>query len=39
MPGVRLEEVAAAAQTIPHNVVTMFGSGIAPAYSDATVSY
>jgi alanine racemase len=38
-PGVRLEEVAAAAQTIPHNVVTMFGSGIAPAYSDAAVSY
>jgi alanine racemase len=39
MPGVRLEEVAAAAQMIPHNVVTMFGSGIAPAYSDAAVSY
>lgn len=27
IPGVRLDEVAAAAQTIPHNVVTMFGSG------------
>jgi alanine racemase len=32
--GVRLEEVAAAAQTIPHNVVTMFGSGIAAQYAD-----
>ena len=39
MPGVRLEEVAAAAQTIPHNVVTMFGSGIAAAYSEAAVPY
>jgi alanine racemase len=33
--GVRLEEVAAAAQTIPHNIVTMFGSGIAAQYADA----
>jgi len=39
VPGVRLEEVAAAAQTIPHNVVTMFGSGIVAAYSDAAVTY
>lgn len=39
LPGIRLEEVAAAAETIPHNVVTMFGSGIAPAYSEAAVSY
>jgi alanine racemase len=39
MPGIRLEEVAAAAQTIPHNIVTMFGSGITPAYSEAAVSY
>ena len=35
--GIRLEEVAAAAQTIPHNVITMFGSGIAPAYTDVPV--
>lgn len=27
-PGVRLDEVAEAAQTIPHNVLTMFGSGM-----------
>lgn len=33
--GVRLEEVAAAAQMIPHNVVTMFGSGIRAQYADA----
>ena len=39
IPGVRLEEVAAAAQTIPHNVITMFGSGITPAYSEAAVPY
>jgi len=39
MPGVRLEDVAAAAQTIPHNLVTMFGSGIAPAYRDVAMSY
>ncbi len=30
--GVRLEEVAVAAQTIPHTIVTMFGAGIAPTY-------
>lgn len=35
--GIRLEEVAAAARTIPHNVMTMFGSGMAPAYTDASV--
>ncbi len=35
--GIRLEEVAAAAQTIPHNVITMFGSGIVPVYADAPV--
>ena len=33
--GVRLEEVAAAAQTIPHNLVTMFGSGTTPVYAGA----
>ena len=31
-PGVRLEEVAAAAQTIPHNILTMFGAGLTPSY-------
>ena len=34
-PGVRLEEVAAAAQTIPHNIMTMFGSALSPAYEGA----
>ncbi len=33
--GVRLEEVAEAAQMIPHSVVTMFGSGIQAQYADA----
>lgn len=33
-PGVRLDEVAAAAQTIPHNIVTMFGSGMSPSYTN-----
>ncbi|MBV8669841.1 MAG: alanine racemase, partial [Candidatus Eremiobacteraeota bacterium] len=32
VPGVTLEEVAAAAQTIPHNIVTMFGAGITPLH-------
>lgn len=36
--GVRLEDVATAAQTIPHNVVTMFGSGVTPVYSDAAAN-
>ena len=35
--GIRVEEVAAAAQTIPHNVITMFGSGITPVYMDSSV--
>jgi alanine racemase len=35
VPGVRLEEVAAAAQTIPHNVLTLFGAALTPAYTDA----
>jgi alanine racemase len=39
VPGVRLEEVAAAAQTIPHSVTTMFGSALVPAYTDAAVPY
>ncbi len=33
-PGVRLEEVASAAQFIPHNVLTMYGAALAPAYED-----
>lgn len=33
MPGVRLEEVAAAAHTIPHNILTMFGSALTPLYT------
>ncbi|MDQ6766315.1 MAG: alanine racemase [Candidatus Eremiobacteraeota bacterium] len=37
-PGVRLDEIAAAAQTIPHNLITMFGSGIAPVYSGAALT-
>lgn len=36
--GVTLEEVAAAAQTIPHNIVTMFGSGLSPSYVDSDPS-
>jgi alanine racemase len=35
VPGVRIDEVAAAAQTIPHNVITMFGSGLPASYVDA----
>ena len=34
--GVTLEEVAAAAQTIPHNIVTMFGSGLPAAYVESS---
>jgi alanine racemase len=30
--GVKLEEVAVAAQTIPHNIMTMFGAGIPPLH-------
>lgn len=37
-PGIRLDEVADAAQMIPHNVVTMLGSGIQPAYSGAAIA-
>lgn len=37
IPGLRLEEVAIAVQTIPHNVITMFGAGMTPAYTDAEV--
>jgi len=33
LDGVRLEQVAAAAQTIPHNILTMFGSGLRAIYS------
>ncbi|MDQ6781105.1 MAG: alanine racemase [Candidatus Eremiobacteraeota bacterium] len=32
--GVRLDEVAATAQTIPHNIVTMFGSGMSRSYKN-----
>ncbi len=32
IPGVRLDEVAAAAQSIPHNVLTMLGSGMPRVY-------
>jgi alanine racemase len=31
--GIRLDDLAAAAQTIPHNVLTMFGSGMTRVYS------
>lgn len=38
VPGVRLDEVAAAAQSIPHNVLTMVGSGMPRVYEHASAS-
>lgn len=35
--GVTLDEVAQAAQTIPHNIITMFATGLRPAYANAAV--
>jgi alanine racemase len=36
--GIRLDEIALAAQTIPHNVVTMLGSGMTRVYDSAPVT-
>jgi alanine racemase len=33
---VRVEDVAVAAQTIPHNIITMFGSGLTPVHVEGS---
>jgi alanine racemase len=37
VPGLTVDEVAAAAQTIPHNVITMLGSGMRATYANEAV--